>query len=208
MSQNSLANRGIKRHALAARALLISASLFGGGALLAPALASAQKAEQQPVQRAAVEVVREFLENTAPDKVDSAAKRLVAADATYVSLNFNNPELKQIEPWAGTSQGPEAFSNTFSRVAKYWKIEDFQVTDIFGTGDNVAVFGNFTYRSVAVGTSFRSPFSIHAKVNNGKIVYFQFMEDTYASAASFRQSGSWTVKTDPSAPAFEVGKKK
>jgi uncharacterized protein len=140
--------------------------------------------------------------------VDAAAKRLVAADATYVSLNFHNPELKQIEPWAGTSQGPEAFSNTFSRGAKYWKIEDFQVTDMFGTGDNVAVFGNFTYRSVAVGTSFRSPFSIHAKVNNGKIVYFQFMEDTYASAASFRQSGSWTVKTDPSAPAFEVGKKK
>lgn len=157
------------------------------------------------VNRTPIDVIKEFLENTAPDKVDAAARRLVAPDATYVSLNFDNPELKKIEPWAGTSKGPEGFSSTFARVARYWTIEDFQVSDIFGTDDNVAVFGTFTYRSVAVGTSFRSPFSIHAKVRNGKIDYFQFMEDTYASAASFRQSGSWTVKTDPDAPAFEVG---
>lgn len=158
------------------------------------------------VDRDPIEVVKEFLENTAPEKVEAAAKRLVAPDATYVSLNFDNPELKQIEPWAGTSQGPEGFSSTFARVARFWTIEDFGVTDIFGTGDNVAVFGTFTYRSVAVGTTFRSPFSIHAKVKGGKIVYFQFMEDTYASASSFRQRGSWTVKTDPDLPAFEVGK--
>ena len=33
---------------------------------------------------------------------------LVAQDATYVSLNHKNLELKQIMPWAGTSQGPGA----------------------------------------------------------------------------------------------------
>lgn len=152
-----------------------------------------------------VDVIQEFLQNTAPDKVDAAAKRLVAEDATYISLNFDNPELQKIEPWTGTSRGPQAFSNTFSRVAKYWTIEDFTVSDLFGVGEDVAVFGSFQYRSNAVGTSFRSPFSIHAKVRNGKIVYFRFMEDTYASASSFRQSGHWTVKTDPDAPAFEVG---
>lgn len=56
-----------------------------------------------------------------------------------------------------------------------------------------------------MGKSFRSPFSIHAKVRNGKIIYPQFMEDKYASASSFRQSDSWTVKTDPAAPGYEVG---
>ncbi|GGY92601.1 hypothetical protein GCM10007388_27480 [Pseudoduganella plicata] len=156
----------------------------------------------------AIVVVKEFLENTAPDKVEAAARRLVAEDAVYISLNFDNPELKEIEPWTGTARGPQAFSSTFARVAKYWTIEDFTVTDMFGSGEHVAAFGSFTYRSVAVGTSFRSPFSIHAKVKDGKITYFQFMEDTYASASSFRQSGSWTVKTDPAAPAYEVGKAK
>jgi len=196
------ASTGPARSVFPATVGSIGASLIAAGVLLGPSAAFAQQ------QRAPLDVVKEFLENTAPDKVGAAAKRLVAPDATYVSLNFDNPELKKIEPWAGTSKGPDGFSNTFSRVAKYWKIEDFKVTDMFGSGESVAVFGTFTYRSVAVGTSFRSPFSILAKVRNGQIHYFQFMEDTYASAASFRQSGSWIVKTDPDAPAFEVGKGK
>jgi hypothetical protein len=52
---------------------------------------------------------------------------------------------------------------------------------------------------------FTSPFSIHAKVKNGKMTYFQFMEDTYASASSFRQSGSWTVQTTKDSVPFKVG---
>ncbi|WP_220131470.1 nuclear transport factor 2 family protein [Enterobacter sp. RHBSTW-00994] len=155
--------------------------------------------------RQPLDVVNAFLMNTAPDKVSSAAQQLVAPDATYISLNFNNPELKKIEPWAGTSKGPEAFVSTFSRVAKYWKIVDFTVEDIFASGDNVAVFGNFTYRSTGIGKQFNSPFSIHAKVKAGKITYFQFMEDTYASASSFRVSGDWEVKTDPDGASYRVG---
>lgn len=39
-----------------------------------------------------------------PDVVN----RVVAPDATYVSLNTENPELNKIMPWAGTSHGPQA----------------------------------------------------------------------------------------------------
>jgi ketosteroid isomerase-like protein len=147
----------------------------------------------------------DFLSHTAPDEVEAAALRLVAPDAVYISLNFDNPELKQIEPWAGTAKGPDAYSRTFLRVAEYWEIEDFSVTAAFASGEDVAVFGRFTYRSVALGRVFTSPFSVHAKVRDGQIVYFQFLEDTYASASSFRQSGSWTVKTTEATAAFEVG---
>lgn len=150
-------------------------------------------------------VAMDFLSNTAPDKVEAAAARLVAPDAVYVSLNFDNPELKKIEPWAGTAKGPGAYSSTFLRVAAYWKIEDFTITDKLASGEDVAIFGKFTYRSVEVGHVFTSPFSIHAKVRDGQMVHFQFLEDTYASAASFRQSGSWTVKTTKASSAFDVG---
>jgi hypothetical protein len=54
------------------------------------------------------------------------------------------------------------------------------------------------------GKSFRSPFSIHAKVRNDKIVYFQFMEDTFASSRSFSSGGAWTIKTDPDGPEYLV----
>src|SRR5260370_27428313 len=155
----------------------------------------AQEPKSQDQSAASLLTVMDFLSNTAADKVEAAANRLVAPDATYVSLNFSNPELKKIMPWTGTDKGPRAYSDTFLRVANYWTIEDFTVTDKFASGEDVAVFGRFTYRSVATGHAITSPFSIHAKVHAGKIVYFQFMEDTYATASSFRQTRSWIVKT-------------
>jgi hypothetical protein len=62
---------------------------------------------------ASLNILMEFLSSTAPDKVEAAADRLVAPDATYVSLNFSNPELKKIMPWTGTDKGPRAYSGTF-----------------------------------------------------------------------------------------------
>lgn len=150
------------------------------------------------------DIVKDFLSNTAADKVEAAAKRLVADDATYVSLNFDNPQLKKVLPWTGTSKGPRAFIDTFSRVAKFWTIEDFKVASLFGSGEEVAVFGEFTYRSNSLGKSFRSPFSIHAKVRDGKIVYLQFMEDTFLSARSFSPSGTWKIQTEKNGPTIEV----
>lgn len=193
-------------------------SLFNKHGLMAGLMAgmmavSGQAAAQTPEQEMAtalktglpLDVVKAFLAHTSPDKVAGAAQQLVAPEATYVSLNFDNPELKQIEPWAGTSKGPEAFVSTFTRVAKYWTIVDFNVSEMFASGENVAVFGDFTYRSTAVGKQFNSPFSILAKVKGGKITYFQFMEDTYASASSFRTGGSWQIKTDANGKSYQVG---
>ena len=182
-------------------ALAISTSV------LPSAPATAQTTSSQDQSAASLAVVMDFLSNTAPDKVEAAAARLVAPDAVYVSLNFDNPELKKIEPWTGTAKGPSAYSSTFLKVAEYWTIEDFTITDKLAVGEDVAIFGKFTYRSVEVGHVFTSPFSIHAKVHEGKMIYFQFMEDTYASASSFRKSGSWIVKTTKATPAFEVGAK-
>jgi len=42
------------------------------------------------------------------------------------------------------------------------------------------------------------------KVVDGKVTYLQFLEDSYATAASFRKDGSWTVQPEASAAPFEV----
>ncbi|OTG91661.1 hypothetical protein B9T34_04610 [Acinetobacter sp. ANC 3813] len=60
----------------------------------------------------------------------------------------------------------------------------------------VAVFGQFTYTSVYAKNTFTSPFSIKATVKDGLITFFQFMEDTYASASSFRVGGEWIIQQD------------
>ena len=143
---------------------------------------------------AATEVVRTLLSDpTNPDVVH----RLVAPDATYVSLNFDNPELQRIMPWAGTRTGPEAVLDTYTRVNRFWRSEAFEIGELFGEGGSVAVFGRFTYRSVTLGKAVTSPFAILAKVRDGQISFMQFMEDTFGTAATFRSGGVATYRSDP-----------
>lgn len=151
--------------------------------------------------RTPIEIIQQFLENTTNPEI---IHTIVAADATYVSLNFDNPELKKIMPWAGTSKGPQAFIDTFSRVFHFWGNLNFDVTDIFGSDEKVAVFGTFTYKSTVLNKTVTSPFSILAKVQDGMIVYFQFMEDTYATASSFKVSGTWRIHADPEGTPFDI----
>ena len=146
--------------------------------------------------KAPKDVVLAFLANSSKDLVKNTSEQLVHEDAIYTSLNFDNPELAQIEPWAGTRTGRQIFIDTFSSVGTYWNVDDFQITDILSENETVAVFGSFTYTSVELGNTFTSPFSVKATVKDGQITYLQFMEDTYASAKSFRKEGHWIIQNN------------
>jgi uncharacterized protein len=61
-----------------------------------------------------------------------------------------------------------------------------------------------SYRSHSLDKMVSSPFSILVKVVNGKVTYLQFLEDSYATATSFRKDGSWTVQTEPGAEPLQV----
>jgi len=140
-----------------------------------------------------IEVVGQWLQNLLdPDVVN----RVVAPDATYVSLNTENAELGKILPWAGTSHGPQAFLGNLGKIFTRWETQAFNVTTMFASDENVAVFGDFCYKSQSLGKVVSSPFSILVKVVNEKVTYLQFLEDSYATAASFRKEGSWIVQTE------------
>lgn len=148
-----------------------------------------------------IEVVDQWLQNLLdPNVVNS----VVAPDASYVSLNTEDPELAKILPWAGTSHGPQAFLDNLGKMFTRWDNQAFNVTTMFASGQNVAVFGDFRYKSRSLGKVVSSPFSILVTVTDGKVTYLQFLEDSYATAASFRSGGSWTVQTEPGAEPFQV----
>ena len=148
-----------------------------------------------------MEVVGHWLQNLLdPDVVNS----VVARDATYVSLNTENAELSKIMPWAGTSRGPQAFLDNLGEIFTRWENQAFNVTTMIASAENVAVFGDFRYKSNSLGKVVSSPFSILVKVVDGKVTYLQFLEDSYATAASFRTNGSWTVQTEPGTEPFSV----
>jgi hypothetical protein len=148
-----------------------------------------------------IEIVGQWLENLLDLEV---VNNLVAPDATYVSLNTDNPELNQIMPWAGTSHGPQAFLDNLGLMFTRWENQAFNVTAMFAADENVAVFGDFRYKSHSLGKVVSSPFSILLKVIDAKVTYLQFLEDSYATASSFRSHGSWTIQTDPDAEPYEV----
>src|SRR3984885_883849 len=115
-------------------------------------------------------VVQELLQNTTNLKV---LNQLMTPDVTYVSLNFDNPELKKIEPWTGTHKGPQELANVFAAIGRFWKTLDFKVTDTIEQGSRVAFFGSFTYKSNATGKEI-TPFSLLARFEGDKVAYVQF----------------------------------
>jgi ketosteroid isomerase-like protein len=146
-------------------------------------------------------VLQKILQNTSNLKVLS---QLMTPDATYVSLNFNNPDLKKVEPWTGTHKGPQALSDVFAAIQRFWKTLDFKVTDTIEQGNRVAFFGSFTYKSNVTGREITSPFGLLARFEGDKVSYMQFLEDTYGTAGSFKTGGATRFHSDPSGQEVEI----
>lgn len=144
--------------------------------------------------RTSVEVLQAILAD--PKNIDSLF-RLTSPDVTYVSLNYTNSDLKRAMPWCGTEQGPEVIMKTFVDVGRYWSIEAFEPRAVFGDGEHAAMFGSFTYRATVLGKQVISPFSVYARVLDGRCTYLKFMEDTLATTESFRKGGKWAIHSDP-----------
>jgi len=82
---------------------------------------------------APTEIVAAILDN--PTDLDHV-RSLVTDDVTYVSLNYDDPDLKRIMPWCGTSKGPEGIVQTFVDVGRYWEKRAFAVEALFGSGES------------------------------------------------------------------------
>lgn len=146
-------------------------------------------------------VLQELLQNTLNLKV---LEQLMTPDATYVSLNFDNPELKRIMPWTGTHKGPQEIPKVFAAIQSFWKTLDFKVTDTVEQGSRVAFFGSFTYKSNATGKEITSPFALLARFEGDKVAYVQFLEDSYGTAGSFKTGGTTRFHSDPSGKEVEA----
>jgi uncharacterized protein len=147
------------------------------------------------------EIVKKLLGGIHDPKI---VKDLCAADVTYVSLNYSNPDLHKIMPWCGTGQGAAAVIKTFADVGRFWNVDSFTPEDVFGEGDKVAVFGRFTYTSTKLRKTVTSPFAILFRLKNEKVKYMQFMEDTFCTASSFRRGGAWKFQSDPNGGEVEI----
>jgi uncharacterized protein len=146
-------------------------------------------------------VLQQLLQNTSNLKV---LQQLMTPDATYVSLNFEKPELKKVMPWTGTHKGAQALSDVFAAIQRFWKTVDFKVTDTIEQGSRVAMFGSFTYKSNVTEREITSPFILLARFEGDKVAYVQFLEDSYGTAGSFKTGGTTRFHSDPSGKEVAV----
>ena len=116
-------------------------------------------------------------------------RSLTTPDVHYVSLNKNHPDLTRVLPWAGEHRGPEEIVKAFQGMHAMWETVGFEVKVAFSQGEDVAMFGEFSYRSNEVGKTVTSPFGIHLKVVGGRIAYILFLEDTLITTSSVRTRG-------------------
>jgi ketosteroid isomerase-like protein len=114
----------------------------------------------------------------------AVVKSVTTRDVIYVSLNEDNPELKRYLPWAGTNKGPESIVRAFEAMGRAWETKALDIRDVVEQGDNVALFGSFTYRGRESGQEITSLFSLLAKVRDGRIYYVQFLEDTFGTSGT------------------------
>ena len=138
-----------------------------------------------------LEIVQTLLKN--PTNLEHV-RGLTTPDVTYVSLNFDNPELHKVMPWTGTNHGPQSIVDVFNGIGRVWETKAFEVRDVIADDKNVAMFGSFTYKTRTLGKEITSPFALLAKVTGGKISYMQFMEDTFGTASTFRAAGTWQFR--------------
>ena len=133
-----------------------------------------------------IEVVNKLLSN--PLDIDNV-RSVTTPDVTYVSLNRSHPDLTRVLPWAGEHRGPEEIVAAFQGMQAMWETVGFEVKVAFGEGEDVAMFGEFSYRSKEVGKTVTSPFGIHLKVVDGKVAYLLFLEDTLITTSSVQTGG-------------------
>jgi len=99
-----------------------------------------------------LELVQTLLSN--PTNIDHV-RSLTTSDVTYVSLNFDNPELHKVLPWTGTNRGPQRIVDVFNGIGQVWETKAFEIRDIIANEHRVAISG--ALRTKRARSAKRSP---------------------------------------------------
>ena len=89
-------------------------------------------------------------------------------------------------PWIGRWEGKEKIFEFMGHFGKNLKTSKWENTDAFGSGDTVAVFGKMDTLLVKSGKETGEfTFALRAKVKDGKVVLWNWFEDSYAVSKAY-----------------------
>ena len=89
-------------------------------------------------------------------------------------------------PWIGPWEGKEAILKFLPVFGSNFKTTAWENTDAFALGDTVAVFGNMNGITTHSGKEIGDfTFALRAKVKDGKVVLWNWFEDSYAVSKAY-----------------------
>ena len=86
---------------------------------------------------------------------------------------------------------------TFKDVFRFRSVVAFETQDRFENGDGAAIVGCVTYRSNVPGMTATSLHAILTRARGERLACARFVEDSFAPARSFRESGTCRIRANP-----------
>ncbi len=157
--------------------LLVNALL---GLLLTLSLsANAKAADMDAESQATYDTVMTFMGAIGSGDMDTAIA-LMAEDMVW------HNEGDSTMPWIGPWKGKAEILKFLPIFGENFKTTAWDNTDAFASGDTVAVFGEMngitTHSGKEIG---KFSFALRAKVNNGKVILWNWFEDSYAVSQAY-----------------------
>lgn len=128
-----------------------------------------------------VEVVKACYEAFGRGDVPGVLSHL-ADDVSWVDPGY--PDL----PYAGKCRGPAAVAEFFQKLNEQWEFTSFEPRVFLETGPDVAVFGHFSVRARSSSQAASTPWAMHWRVENGRVVSYEAYTDTAALARALRSA--------------------
>ena len=150
------------------------------GAALAFSLSlNAQAAEMDATSQATFDTVMKFMGAIGSGDMETATS-LMAEDMVW--HNEGDSTIPWIGPWNGKAEILKflpIFSANFQTTA-------WDNTDAFAAGDTVAVFGKMNGTTTKSGKEIGEfTFALRAKVSNGKVILWNWFEDSFAVSQAY-----------------------
>ncbi|WP_417476086.1 nuclear transport factor 2 family protein [Leisingera sp.] len=134
--------------------------------------------------RTAKDCVTDFFSALRQEGIE-AALEYVADDATFVAVL--NDDFKKFLPMYGEFRGKSGARAFLNSLAENFDTQEFTVHKMISEGEFAALWGRFHHRIRSTGKDFRSDWALTCEIRNGKIVHYQFYEDTAALEDAFDQ---------------------
>lgn len=159
------------------RKVIINA-LFGA-VLLISLGSSATAADMDAESKASFDTVMSFMGAVGSGDMDTAVS-LMADDMVWQN------EGDSAMPWIGPWNGKAEILNFLPIFGKNFQTTAWENTDAFASGDTVAVFGKMNGITTHSGKEIGEfSFALRAKVRDGKVVLWNWFEDSYAVSQAY-----------------------